>query len=275
MKQYINPERGQTIIETVIALSILTAGIGASVSLATHSLSASTSITKQLIGTGLAREAQEAVRNMRDTNWLKGTLNDPVNNPPGCTDFSGGQGAACYKDWENIPSSKGGYNISPVSGGQTCTETTPSSSFWDLIVRVFGLSFAEQFFSSFKPVPVTTCVDNGPVSGFSLDYDQTTSPTSRYWTLTPETAGYRLLYDANAASGRFYNTESGIPSDYFRQVTITEESTNYSAADLGPRIRITVKVWWTDKNCPYTETFPTKGSCGIKLESYLTNWKNY
>ena len=53
-------------------------------------------ITKQIIATGLAREGIEAVKNMRDTNWLKDTLS--VN---GCYDFATGQAnqANCYVNW--------------------------------------------------------------------------------------------------------------------------------------------------------------------------------
>src|SRR4051812_47761986 len=87
--------KGQTLIETVAGIFILVMGITAAVSLAIYALGASTNITKQIIGTGLAREGVEAVKNMRDTNWLKLTSIDT-----NCYDYTtGANSAKCYKDW--------------------------------------------------------------------------------------------------------------------------------------------------------------------------------
>lgn len=98
-------QNGQTLIETLVASFILVMGITAALTLATYSLSATTNIRQQTIGLGLAREGIEVVKNMRDTNWLRGTLSTD------CYDFlSGEQTALCYQDWLN-PSSGTGYDF--------------------------------------------------------------------------------------------------------------------------------------------------------------------
>jgi type II secretory pathway pseudopilin PulG len=97
-------QTGQTLIETMVAVFIMVMGITAALGLANYSLNASTSIRRQIIGTGLAREGLEAVKNMRDTNWLNGQLASD------CYDFAAGSptGGSCYHDWLNPT---GGYNF--------------------------------------------------------------------------------------------------------------------------------------------------------------------
>ncbi len=90
-------QAGQTLIETLVAALVLVMGVTAAVSLALYGLSSSEDITKQMISVGLAREGMEAIKNMRDTNWLYTTLSND------CFDFYTTQPptdvASCYKDW--------------------------------------------------------------------------------------------------------------------------------------------------------------------------------
>ena len=51
-------------------------GVSSAVGLAIYAFNSSSSVTKQIIATGLAREGIEAVKNMRDTNWLQQTTID-------------------------------------------------------------------------------------------------------------------------------------------------------------------------------------------------------
>lgn len=91
-------QRGQTLLETVVGIFIMVMGISASMSLVTFSLNSTRQVVSQLVGMGLAREGIEAVKNMRDTNWLKGNLDGD-----GCYQFPGGpsNSAPCYTDWQN------------------------------------------------------------------------------------------------------------------------------------------------------------------------------
>jgi type II secretory pathway pseudopilin PulG len=107
-------QSGQTLIETVVAVFILVMGIVAALGLAVYSLNASSNVTKQIVGIGLAREGVEAVKNMRDSNWLIGSLSST------CYDFSLNQSnLPCYTDWLGPNGSSGarnGYSIDPGNG---------------------------------------------------------------------------------------------------------------------------------------------------------------
>jgi hypothetical protein len=170
---------------------------------------------------GLAREGLEAVRNMRDTNWLNDTLSTS------CYDFhTASQVGSCYPNWRFV------------------------SGFNDLRGNASGKTF-------------------------TVGYNPITAP---FWTLNQQSSDFTLLFDSSGSSG-FYKPGSGTPaSGYFRKVILTDDSTApYFNTDLGPRIKVTVQVWWQDKNCPQATqaNFPSNGACRIQLETYLTNWKNY
>lgn len=116
----------------------------------------------------------------------------------------------------------------------------------------------------------------GTVSGKSmiLSFDPL---SSSFWTIAQQDSNYRMRLDTSG-SVPFYNHTSGALSDFYRKITLTEDATGaiYSQT-TGPRLLVTVQVWWADKNCPAVsaDTFPTTGSCRIQLQTYLTNWKNY
>ncbi len=107
-------QQGQTLIETMVAAVVLVMGISAAVGLAIYGLGATTSVTKQLVATGLAREGIEAVKNMRDTNWLSTDISG------NCYDFYTGTSIAnCYPDWLTGASGNG-YSI--ITNGSRDTE---------------------------------------------------------------------------------------------------------------------------------------------------------
>lgn len=62
-------EGGFTLIEIVVALSIVSVGILATLASANFSQNASTANVRTAVGINLAREGIEAVRNIRDSNW--------------------------------------------------------------------------------------------------------------------------------------------------------------------------------------------------------------
>jgi type II secretory pathway pseudopilin PulG len=218
---YLAGQRGQSLIETMVGLVVLVMGVTAAVGLANYALNASTNVTKQLIAMGLAREGLEAVKNMRDTNWLNDALEDS------CYDFRTGQNtASCYKRWDKL------------------------NGWYDLKTNVNDKTFTLEF------DPLNTV----------------------YWKLVKKNNQFQLLYDSAGTNG-FYTVSSGQPSDYYRMITITEDTTEpfNHPSDLGARLVVLSQVWWSDKNCPTpsADSFPTSGSCRIQLQTFLTNWKNY
>lgn len=69
MKKKLNI-RGETLIETIIALSILAIGITIASTVILNSMRNLTNAKNRVIAINLAREGIEAMRNVRDTNWL-------------------------------------------------------------------------------------------------------------------------------------------------------------------------------------------------------------
>lgn len=215
---------GQTLVETVVGIFVLTIGISTALGLAVSMFNASTSAVKQVVGAGLAREGVEAIFNIRATNWLKGNLVSTCWNYPSST-----SDAVCHQDWLN-PGTSGSYNISAAGS-------------------------------------------------YTVDQNTTGNDAQNYWTLNVQGASpnYRLYYDAAASTGVLYKTSaaSAVPSDYYREIVIALETPSYYQATIGNRLKITSRVWWNDKGCPTSATWPSSGKCRIELVTYLTNWRNY
>lgn len=62
--------KGETLAETIIALSVLAIGITVASTVILNSMRNMTNAKNRLIAINIAREGIEAVRNIRDTNWL-------------------------------------------------------------------------------------------------------------------------------------------------------------------------------------------------------------
>jgi type II secretory pathway pseudopilin PulG len=232
-----NLQSGQTLIETLVAAFVLTMGISAALGLATYSLHATSNVKQRIIAIGLAREGIEAVKNMRDTNWLQGSISQY------CYYFQDGpdQGsniANCYQDWLN-PGTAKSYDIQGV-GGVSGVKTyflyfdSTSERYWQLVAPngrpYYGLNYSTDDFSR---------------SGF---------------------------YNAPPEGVSVSNSNSG----YGRAITITMQNDTFPFnQNTGPRLKVTSDVWWSDKNCPVSDTIPVDAGCKITLETYLTNWKTF
>jgi hypothetical protein len=90
--ELLTPESGQSLIETILAIFILTTGLSSGLALAIFSFGASSDIAERITAVGLAREGVESVRMMRDTNWQQSILSD-------CGDSLSGQ--QCFNNWLN------------------------------------------------------------------------------------------------------------------------------------------------------------------------------
>lgn len=71
MRIYLNNTSGQTVLEAIIAISIIVIGIISLIALLTTSISGSQSSFNESIAMHLGREAAEGARYIRDSNWLK------------------------------------------------------------------------------------------------------------------------------------------------------------------------------------------------------------
>lgn len=63
---------GFTLLETIVAIGILTTGILSVVALMSYNLNQANALKNRVIATSLAEEGIEVMRNIRDTNWLQG-----------------------------------------------------------------------------------------------------------------------------------------------------------------------------------------------------------
>ncbi|PIR97618.1 MAG: hypothetical protein COT91_00500 [Candidatus Doudnabacteria bacterium CG10_big_fil_rev_8_21_14_0_10_41_10] len=123
-------ENGQTLIETLVAIFLLTTGIIGGLSLAIFALGASDVTVNQIVATNLAREGVEVVRNMRDTNWLEAEDAD------GLSDCSSdiGVGQECYADWDSQV-----YNISGnPSGKKYILQFSTYGNSWQILTSTGG-----------------------------------------------------------------------------------------------------------------------------------------
>jgi type II secretory pathway pseudopilin PulG len=172
-------ERGQTLIETLVACFILVMGITAALGLATYSFGAASSIKQQSIALGLAREGIEVVKNLRDTNWLRaGDLDID------CYNFSTNDATGlCYKDWL-LPSTDTGTDINYAGGENTYTirfDQTQSIP-WQLVAtdKDFGLNF-----NDLSDISDRSKIFYNGASG--LDATEGNSQMARKITITSET----------------------------------------------------------------------------------------
>jgi hypothetical protein len=69
--QRLRSNAAETLAEVIIAITVLSLGTGSATILVLTAVNATTSGETRLVAYNLAREGVEAVRNIRDTNWLR------------------------------------------------------------------------------------------------------------------------------------------------------------------------------------------------------------
>ena len=85
----INSEKGQLLVEAMIAISILIIGVFGIFSLLNQSLGLNTIVTSQYIASNLAMEGVEVIKNLIDNNVLQGKAwNEGLNNGDYRVDYS-------------------------------------------------------------------------------------------------------------------------------------------------------------------------------------------
>ena len=68
-------KKGFTILEVIVAIFVITAGIIGVMALVAQTIGSVTVSSQKLIAAYLAQEGIEIVRNIRDTNWVEGSAN--------------------------------------------------------------------------------------------------------------------------------------------------------------------------------------------------------
>lgn len=100
-------KRGQGLLETIIAIGVITTGLVSVISLVVSNLTSARDSALRYQALNFAREGIELVRNMRDSNWL-------LPSAPGSFDGISGQGAQLT--FEFTPGSSDPVRLDPDMG---------------------------------------------------------------------------------------------------------------------------------------------------------------
>ncbi len=106
-------QSGQTLLETIVAIFILTMALTTGLGLAIYAINSSSTSQNEIVASGLAREGVEVVRMMRDSNWLASDAKGGPWDLQTCADIAS---KACFpRSYQKAPP-QGGYDLS--SGNQ-------------------------------------------------------------------------------------------------------------------------------------------------------------
>ncbi len=87
---------------------------------------------------------------------------------------------------------------------------------------------------------------------------------------------YRLYIDTPMGQGRLYgDSSSGTLSNFYRELLFEKVTSAPYDTDVGPKIRVTSRVWWQGRGCPPSDAFPAEKKCRVELSTFLTNWRNF
>src|SRR3989344_3395808 len=65
---------GFTLVESLVAIAVFTVGISAAIFVIQQSFTVGSRVKNKIIAAHLAQEGIEVIRNIRDRNWMKGTV---------------------------------------------------------------------------------------------------------------------------------------------------------------------------------------------------------
>ena len=129
---------GFTLLETLIALSVVSVGIMAAFTLSLANLNTARDNYERILAGNLAREGVELIRNVRDSNWLKMEANQD------CNDITPGLQLCDWDQGLNISTSTIAYNATSTTeifgsiddcfdnlGGETCRLFRNVNDFYD------------------------------------------------------------------------------------------------------------------------------------------------
>jgi len=175
-----------SLIEVIVAFSVLVMVIIACTNLLVSIIRSNTANENRLVAYGLAQEGLEAIRNIRDSNWLLGA------------DFQGKVGDQCLwqGNWNCLPGSVGDKKYFTIDSYPTDISSNSSASLDDIQVNSPWILNDVTPVNETEPLPgsITLCkttlgnssdVWYRPCSA-SLNQNQTPSLFSRFIEVTPE-----------------------------------------------------------------------------------------
>jgi hypothetical protein len=214
-------------------------GISTAIGLAVYSFQNTDSATKAIVGTSLAREAIEGVKNIRDSNWIAD------NNAGGlgassCLFATSNISQPCDSNWEaGLASGDYAIDINPTNGTAGTLQdvlTLAPASYQLFYCPTNGGAAAGSFISSTAAAPA--CVGAQPTIYY------------REVTLTLETKD-----SSDPTAGQDFS--------------FTDGANKYPAL-----LDVVSTVWWQGRRCPATANpIGLPSSCKVVLETHLLNWR--
>ncbi len=230
-------QSGQTLIETIVAIFILTTALTAGLGMSLYALNGAAKDKSQIIATNLAREGIDVARKMRDSNWLSSGASGP---PSTCSDLSN---QPCYPTAFTSPNN---FNLS------------------------VGGSNSSQWRYRFTPSTRTWSIDQSPGSSRNFLLCLITDTSSQYYGtyqhndpgnsgITCDNGLFARRIIISVRSGTTYNYSA---TDLDNSEVIVQSVVQWAGKNC-PLL---------DNN---TTPTATAGACKVIAEERLTNWKDY
>jgi hypothetical protein len=235
MKNQTGLQAGQTLIETIAAIFILTTALTAGLALTIYVFSNSQKGISEIVASNLAREGIDMVRNMRDTNWLESvakSVNSPSDNPPWDLGDCAIDASTfkCYAyAWRGVPGgSFHGYDLEGTNSGY--------------ISNIINLNFGGSSFS----------IDGGPSS-----YALYLQPDGSYRTNITNNSVYsrKILLNHNI------NPPFSDVRPYGLSELVVTSIVGWTGRGCKPMTG--------------TPPDPSTTNCSTSITERLTNWKDY
>ena len=240
-------QSGQTLIETIVAVFILTTALTSALGMAIFALNSSINAKNYVIAVNLAREGVDVARMMRDTNWLIEGAGAP---PTACADLG------------NRPCYDRAYSVGGAGYDFNLPEHQPGS---DPPAGVFLNT--DRYMFVFNPVTRTWA-----------DPERRNGGENYFLCLQPASSPIAGTYVHNAIGVTCNN------SNFARRVRIGTRSGvfGYSEDPGGDpdnqEVIVQSIVQWAGKGCPAingNSITDTPAKCKVIVEERLTNWKDY
>lgn len=164
-------QNGQSLIETIVAIYLLTMALTTGLGLAIYAYSLSGVSQSEIVASNLAREGIDVVRMMRDSNWLAGDASGvAANNLTACADLGA---KSCYPNAFTGPA----YSL---ADGNWRADFNVTSKVWSLALGNYNLFLqSDGTYTSTDP-------GNGTISNYARQINISRNTAAPYTANNPE-----------------------------------------------------------------------------------------